>query len=221
MLVSVNAATLIACSPPEYEQTIQAAAAIMSTQSGYERHMFLRSTTTPGFYATVLEWSDAEQYDHLDELPELMELFERFVSLTTPESADRAPDRIRLEHHKADVVDSELTSSELGTSAGTAVCLNRIRLLHTAPADYEAAYREGAGLMSEQPGHLRHKLVRSWNDPTVYYSIAEWATIEDFRALTRLGELAAIFAEVNKTIAMDHHICEVVHAGSTTTGSRA
>ncbi|MFE9747021.1 antibiotic biosynthesis monooxygenase family protein [Saccharothrix saharensis] len=210
MLISINKATLTDCPPEDYERMYAEAGDFMAKQDGHLGQLLVRSQTDPDVYVTVLVWSDLERYNRLDDMPQLMEIFERVVSLSGPEPADG--DRIVLEHHKADVVYADRTAPD-DVRAGM-VCLNRIRLAGCTDAFYEEVYRRGSDFMAAQPGHLRHKLVRSREDPSVYFSVAEWESLDHYRALDRLDELTAIFAEVNDKIEIENHECVVVYENS-------
>lgn len=92
------------------------------------------------------------------------------------------------------------------------VCLNKIRVKGSTEK-YEAVYRQGSDFMAAQPGHIRHKLVRSTQDPDVYFSIAHWENLESYKALANIQELKDIFDQVNPEIELEHHECTVVYEG--------
>ncbi|MCE7000778.1 antibiotic biosynthesis monooxygenase [Saccharothrix sp. S26] len=210
MLISINKATLTDCPPEEYEAMYAEAGDFMAKQDGHVGQLFVRSQTDPNVYVTVLVWSDLERYNRLDDMPQLMEIFERVVALSGP--GPDSGDRIVLEHHKADVVYAGRTSPD-EAKAGM-VCLNRIRLVDCSDEFYEEVYRQGSDLMAAQPGHLRHKLVRSREDASVYFSVAEWESLDHYRALDRLDALTDIFARVNDKIDIENHECVVVYENS-------
>ncbi|MBV8933246.1 MAG: antibiotic biosynthesis monooxygenase [Kutzneria sp.] len=91
------------------------------------------------------------------------------------------------------------------------VCLNKITLVDCEDREYEEVYRKGSDYMAAQPGHIRHKLVRSQLDPTVYFSVAEWQNIDFYRRLDELDELTEIFSRVNSKIDIENHECVVAY----------
>ncbi|CAL9327116.1 antibiotic biosynthesis monooxygenase family protein [Streptomyces sp. SudanB182_2057] len=50
------------------------------------------------------------------------------------------------------------------------------------PRAFERAFADTAAHLAERPGFLRHRLVRSTDDPRSYVNVAEWETAADLRA---------------------------------------
>ena len=60
--------------------------------------------------------------------------------------------------------------------------------LTASPEKFEEAFEESASFMRAQPGFIRHTLVKSLRDPSVYVNIAEWQDAADhMRALQSPG----------------------------------
>ncbi|WP_024805873.1 antibiotic biosynthesis monooxygenase [Nocardia sp. BMG51109] len=91
------------------------------------------------------------------------------------------------------------------------ICLNTIRVKGST-GEYEAVYREGSDYMAAQPGHIRHKLLRSTQDSTLYFSIAEWRDPESFEALDN-DRVRAIFDRAKDFIEVESHLCVTVYQG--------
>lgn len=84
------------------------------------------------------------------------------------------------------------------------ICLNRIRV-GGAAEEYERVYREGSDFMATLPGHVRHMLVRSSTEPGVYFSVAEWRSEEDYRAMSATPEVRKIFDQLSGGIEVENH----------------
>lgn len=76
------------------------------------------------------------------------------------------------------------------------VSVNKITVTGCSNEEYERVYRDASDLMAAQPGHLRQRLVRSQSEPNVYFAIADWERLEDYRRLATVEELVRIFAQV-------------------------
>jgi heme-degrading monooxygenase HmoA len=203
MMISLNKVTVTGCPVDEYERIYKQASDYMATRPGHISQLLVRSETTPGRYFAIALWESREHYTALAGIAELVAIFEQVLSLSDPAAADK--DKIALEHHEARMVYGENTLPDHPT--GGLICLNRIELVDVLPDEYERVYREGSDYMARQPGHIRHKLLRSDSDPAVYFSIAEWRDIESYRQLDDLDELTAIFARVNDRIRIENHEC--------------
>ncbi|MFE6390193.1 MULTISPECIES: antibiotic biosynthesis monooxygenase [Nocardiopsis] len=92
------------------------------------------------------------------------------------------------------------------------ICLNRIRAGEAAE-DYERVYREGSDFMATLPGHVRHMLVRSDTEPGVYFSIAEWRSEEDYRAMSATPRVREIFDQLSGRIEVENHEGAVGYRG--------
>ncbi|MEV8632426.1 antibiotic biosynthesis monooxygenase family protein [Streptosporangium sp. NPDC051023] len=78
----------------------------------------------------------------------------------------------------------------------TIVSLNKVTVTGCTPEEYERVYREASDFMAAQPGHISQRLVRSETEANVYFAIAEWESLEDYRALAGIQELVDIFGQV-------------------------
>jgi antibiotic biosynthesis monooxygenase (ABM) superfamily enzyme len=78
----------------------------------------------------------------------------------------------------------------------TIISLNKVTLTGCTPEEYERFYRQISDLMAEQPGHVSQRLVRSTTESGVYFAIAEWESLEHYRALADIPELVEIFGQV-------------------------
>jgi heme-degrading monooxygenase HmoA len=203
MIISLNKVTVTGCPVEEYERVYKQASDYMATQPGHISQLFLRSETTPGVYFAIALWESVEHYTALAGIDELVAIFDQVISLSDPAAKDG--DKITVEHHKPTVVHAENTLPDHPT--GGFVCLNHIRVTDMSTEDYERIYRAGSDYMARLPGHVRHKLVCSGSDPSVYFSIAEWRDVESYRQLDEHEELAAIFAPANRGAWIENHEC--------------
>lgn len=202
MMISLNKVTVTGCTTEEYERVYKQASDYMATQPGHISQLFVRSETTPGVYFAIALWESVDHYTALADIDELVAIFEQVVSLSE-RTADG--DKITVEHHRPVVVYKENTLPDHPT--GGMICLNHIRVTDMPTDEYERVYRQGSDYMARQPGHIRHKLLRSDSDPSVYFSLAEWKDVESYRRLDELDELTAIFAQVNDRIQIENHEC--------------
>ncbi|MER6331225.1 antibiotic biosynthesis monooxygenase family protein [Streptomyces sp. NPDC014983] len=93
------------------------------------------------------------------------------------------------------------------------VFVNKLHL-HGRPEELEAIYARVAAHFAAQPGFIGYRLVRSTDDPAVYFNIAEWQDEAAFRAATAKEEFRSA-VRVGKVSTGDPHLCAVVadHAG--------
>ncbi|MBV9845203.1 MAG: antibiotic biosynthesis monooxygenase [Kutzneria sp.] len=210
MIISLNRITVTGCPPEEYERVYQRASDLMATQPGHVSQLFVRSETSPKVYFAVAEWESLEHYAALADVKELVDVFASVISLSDAPSPE--DDKIEVEHHKADVVYEGVSEPvPVSSPEPRMVCLNKITLVDCEDREYEEVYRKGSDYMAAQPGHIRHKLVRSQLDPTVYFSVAEWQNIDFYRRLDELDELTEIFSRVNSKIDIENHECVVAY----------
>jgi heme-degrading monooxygenase HmoA len=92
------------------------------------------------------------------------------------------------------------------------VFVNKLTLTGAAE-DLEARYAEVAALFRIQPGFVSFALVRSGQDPDVYFNIATWDDEQSFRNATRQEKFRTA-VRVSSVSAGDPHLCVVVAQGS-------
>jgi long-chain acyl-CoA synthetase len=69
------------------------------------------------------------------------------------------------------------------------------------PATFEQISARMSGFMSEQPGYLSHRLLRSLRQPEIYVEIAEWETAEAHGAALRSDTFQGLIKELSQVVA--------------------
>jgi heme-degrading monooxygenase HmoA len=61
-------------------------------------------------------------------------------------------------------------------------------------AEFEAAWMNIAGHVSRAPGNLSQSLLRSYEDPSVFFVVSDWDSKESFERFERSDEQARLTA---------------------------
>lgn len=92
------------------------------------------------------------------------------------------------------------------------VFVNKLTLIGT-PEDLERIYAHVAEYMRTRPGLIRYQLVRSRNDPGIYFNVAEWTDAESFEAALKEPEFRARLKALGTVIKGEPHLSDLVEAG--------
>lgn len=77
-----------------------------------------------------------------------------------------------------------------GTGASGFRVMLRMRILPGKEAEFEQAWREVAEALRGHPDNLGHRLLRSAEEPGVYYAMGDWTSEAAFRAVQHSEEHA-------------------------------
>lgn len=78
------------------------------------------------------------------------------------------------------------------------------------PEDFEHVWKASSEFMLNQPGFVSFCLVRSMNDPQVYFNIAEWADAEAHIRVMASPEFQVHIAELATLAKPEPNLCNVV-----------
>jgi heme-degrading monooxygenase HmoA len=86
------------------------------------------------------------------------------------------------------------------------VFVNRFAV-HGNAEDFERAFQASSEFMCQQPGFLRHCLVRSSRLPEHYVNIAEWEDAASFRRATEHPDFKPHVRELRELASSEPHLC--------------
>ncbi|MFE0423257.1 antibiotic biosynthesis monooxygenase family protein [Streptomyces sp. NPDC058953] len=92
------------------------------------------------------------------------------------------------------------------------VFVNKLTLTGAAE-DLERVYAHVAEFMRTRPGLIRYQLVRSRNDPSVYFNVAEWEDQGSFDAALKEPEFRARLKALGTVIKGEPHLSDPVESG--------
>ncbi|NJP46075.1 antibiotic biosynthesis monooxygenase family protein [Actinacidiphila epipremni] len=92
------------------------------------------------------------------------------------------------------------------------VFVNKLTLTGAAE-DLERIYADVAEFMRTRPGLIRYQLVRSQNDPGVYFNVAEWETQETFDQALAEPEFRRRLKALGTVIKGEPHMSDIVEQG--------
>lgn len=89
------------------------------------------------------------------------------------------------------------------------VFLNDFRV-HGDEAEFETAFSSTSDYFRQQPGFVRHRLVRSISEPSCYVNIAEWTDQESFERALRNPAFQEHAVALRKLAASEPRLCAEV-----------
>ncbi|WP_329172291.1 antibiotic biosynthesis monooxygenase family protein [Streptomyces sp. NBC_01477] len=92
------------------------------------------------------------------------------------------------------------------------VFVNKLTLTGAAE-DLERIYAHVAEFMRTRPGLIRYQLVRSQNDPGIYFNVAEWESQETFDKALAEPEFRRRLKALGTVIKGEPHMSDVVEEG--------
>lgn len=93
------------------------------------------------------------------------------------------------------------------------VFVNKLTLTGAAE-DLERIYAHVAEFMRTRPGLIRYQLVRSQNDPGIYFNVAEWETQESFDQALAEPEFRRRLKALGTVIKGEPHMSDIVDQGA-------
>lgn len=78
------------------------------------------------------------------------------------------------------------------------------------PGDFERIWVQSSDFMRTQPGFISFRLMRSLQNPQVYYNIAEWKDMESHTRVVNSPAFASHIAELAGLATPEPNMCEVV-----------
>ncbi|SEN18297.1 antibiotic biosynthesis monooxygenase family protein [Actinacidiphila rubida] len=92
------------------------------------------------------------------------------------------------------------------------VFVNKLTLTGAAE-DLERIYAHVAEFMRTRPGLIRYQLVRSQNDPGIYFNVAEWESKATFDQALAEPEFRRRLKALGTVIKGEPHMSDVVEQG--------